>query len=239
MLRKMALQCLMVHTWQTISDLVRFHIETHSQMQPMRWLSAPDQKPRLADDLPSSPRACQADSRRQGREGFLQLLELAHSQGQLESVALLHQNFGVASLKHESKATKWLLSKKNMILQTNLFCLPISVIVYIYIIQPCLGWWLSLLLLDVGCISMIYPMIFPWYLHKDGEHSWFINASWIYIISYHIISYTSTLSIHTHISRYIWIKQWLHKNNHFLVFNSFTKHTHTQTHTHRYRYIYI
>jgi hypothetical protein len=118
-------------SYMTNSDLVRFHIEMHSQMQPMRWLSAPDQKPRLADDLPSSPRACQADSRRQGREGFLQLLELAHSQGQLESVALLHQNFGVASLKHESEATKWLLSKKNMILQTNFFCLTISIIVYI------------------------------------------------------------------------------------------------------------
>ena len=68
----------------------------------------------------SSPRSdsVKADSRRQGREGFSQLLELAHSQGLLESVAVLHQN-GVASLKRE--ATNWLFSKKSMIMQSNFF----------------------------------------------------------------------------------------------------------------------
>lgn len=43
---------------------------------------------RLAQSLGEGQRKLEADSRRQGREGFLQLLELAHSQGQLESVSL-------------------------------------------------------------------------------------------------------------------------------------------------------
>eukprot|EP00435_Cladocopium_sp_Y103_P048931 s2478_g14.t1 len=60
---------------------------------------------RLAQSLGEGQRKLEADSRRQGREGFLQLIELARSQGQLESASL---DMTLAELeRHFAQDSRW------------------------------------------------------------------------------------------------------------------------------------
>ena len=78
-------------------------------------------------------------------------------------------------------------------------------------IIPIVAWcWLH-----IHDISYDIPMVSP-------QRWWTFLIYQRFMDSYHIIHFHVT---HTYISRYIWIKKWLQKNNHFLVFNSFT-HTH-------------